>query len=82
MVADDMTSSAPSDDRPTPSPLPELEQLRRIFDRAPVMLYQWVLTPTGEARFTAVSQGCEDIYGQTPEQMLADIRYSMSVIHP
>ncbi len=46
------------------------------------MLYQWTLSTTGEARFTAVSPGCEQIYGISPERMLADIRYSMSVVHP
>jgi PAS domain-containing protein len=59
---------------PLPSQSSELEQLRQIFDRAPVMLYQWTLSPDGEARFTAVSRGCEQIYGIPPEQMLADIR--------
>jgi rsbT co-antagonist protein RsbR len=60
----------------------DLTQLRQIFDRAPVMLYQWILGPDGEARFTAVSAGCQQIYGLTPAEMLADIRYSMSVVHP
>ncbi len=73
--------SAPTDPRVS-SQLAELEQLRQIFDRAPVMLYQWTLSASGEPRFTAVSRGCEQIYGISPEQMLADIHYSLSVIHP
>lgn len=77
-----MTSSASSEDLATRSPSQELEQLRLIFDHAPVMLYQWILSSSGEAKFTAVSRGCEAIYGRTPEEMLADIRYSMSVVHP
>jgi rsbT co-antagonist protein RsbR len=56
--------------------------MRLIFDRAPVMLFQWILTVDGEARFTAVSPGCEQIYGVPPEQMLADMRYSQGVVHP
>lgn len=60
----------------------ERAQLRAIIDAAPVMLYQWMLTAAGEARFTFVSRGCEQIYGRTPEQMLADMRYSMEVVHP
>lgn len=59
----------------------EVEVLRRIVDAAPVMLYQWVLSASGEARFTFVSRGCEEIYGLTTEQMLADVRYSLEVIH-
>ena len=82
MVPVDMTPSESSADRPIPSPLPEIEPLRQIFERAPVMLYQWVLSPEGEARFTAVSPGCEAIYGRTAAQLLIDIRFSMSVIHP
>ena len=75
-----MSSLAP--DPITSAQLDELARMRQIFDRAPVMLYQWVLDLNGEARFTAVSHGCQEIYGITPSQMLADIRYSMSVVHP
>lgn len=60
----------------------ELAILRSVVDAAPVMLYQWTLSPTGEARFTFVSKGCEEIYGLTAERLLADIRYSMEVVHP
>lgn len=59
----------------------ELATLRAIVHAAPVMLYQWSLSPTGEARFAFVSQGCQAIYGLSPEQMLSDVRYSMEVIH-
>jgi anti-anti-sigma factor len=59
----------------------ELGLLRSIVDCVPVMLYQWTLSATGEARFTFVSKGCEQIYGLTPAQLLADIRYSLEVIH-
>lgn len=60
----------------------EAALLRGIVDCVPVMLYQWRLSLTGEARFTFVSNGCRQIYDLTPEQMLADIRYSLEVIHP
>lgn len=60
----------------------ELAILRSIVDAVPVMLYQWTLSPAGEARFTFVSKGCEEIYGLTAEKLLADIRYSMEVVHP
>lgn len=60
----------------------EAELLRAIVDCVPVMLYQWVLTPTGEARFTFVSKGSERIYGLSPAQLLSDIRYSLEVVHP
>lgn len=60
----------------------ELKLLRGVVDAAPVMLYQWTLSAKGEARFTFVSKGCEQIYELTAEQLLSDIRYSMDVIHP
>jgi rsbT co-antagonist protein RsbR len=60
----------------------ELVLLRAVVDCVPVMLYQWTLSATGEARFTFVSKGCEQIYGLTPAQLLADIRYSLEVVHP
>jgi len=60
----------------------EVTLLRAIVDCVPVMLYQWVLTTTGEARFTFVSKGSEQIYGLTPAQLLSDIRYSLEVVHP
>lgn len=60
----------------------ELGLLRAIVDCVPVMLYQWTLSATGEASFTFVSKGCQQIYGLTPAQLLADIRYSLEVIHP
>lgn len=59
-----------------------LAHLRQIVDAAPVMLYQWVLSATGEAGFTFVSEGSRAIYGLTPEQLLADMRYSLQVVHP
>jgi rsbT co-antagonist protein RsbR len=60
----------------------EATLLRAIVDCVPVMLYQWILTAAGEARFTFVSKGSELIYGLTPEQMMSDIRYSLEVVHP
>lgn len=66
-----------------PNPLErEVAVLRAIVDVAPVMLYQWVLSARGEARFTFVSKGCEQIYEVTSAQMMADLRYSMDVVHP
>jgi anti-anti-sigma regulatory factor len=56
--------------------------LRAIADNSPAMLYQWVLFPNGEARFTFVSEACRDIYEISPSELLADMRYSMRVIHP
>ncbi len=60
----------------------EVLLLRTIVDCVPVMLYQWVLTAAGEARFTFVSKGSQLIYGLSPEQLLSDIRYSLEVVHP
>lgn len=58
-----------------------VELLQSIIDNAPIMLYQWVLTPDGEGRFTFVSEACRDIYGISASELLADMRYSMRVIH-
>lgn len=58
-----------------------VERLRSIIDSAPIMLYQWVLSPDGEGRFTFVSEACRDIYGISATDLLADMRYSMRVIH-
>lgn len=66
----------------TPEVEHELTRLRQIFASVPGMLYQWVLSPAGEARFTLVSAGCQQVYGLTPEQLLADIRNSLDVVHP
>ncbi len=60
----------------------DFAELQSIFDAAPVMLYRWTLSTTGVARFGFVSQGCRNIYGMTPAEMVADVRYSMDVIHP
>lgn len=56
--------------------------LRVVIDSVPAMLYQWMLSGDGQARFTFVSKGCEEIYGLTANELLSDIRYSMEVIHP
>lgn len=74
--------TAPQSTTPIPELEHELTQLRLIFDSVPAMLYQWTLSAAGEARFTLVSEGSQRVYGLTPEQMLADIRYSLEIIHP
>lgn len=56
-------------------------RLQAIIDNAPIMLYQWVLTPDGEGRFIFVSEACRAIYGISASELLADMRYSMRVIH-
>lgn len=50
----------------------EADLLRAIVDCVPVMLYQWVLSPAGEARFTLVNRGSELIHGTPPAQLLSD----------
>jgi rsbT co-antagonist protein RsbR len=60
----------------------EAAWLRRILDAPPVLIYQWVLSPGGDTRFSFVSRGAEKIYGVPAERLLADNRYSQEAIHP
>ena len=66
-----------------------LERLRdsearyhRIAANVPGMVYQFVLLPDGSVQFPFVSDGCREIYGLEPEQIMNDAALVMNYVHP
>ena len=58
------------------------EQGRRIAANLPGMVFQCVLLPGGGFQFPFVSEGCQAIYGLTPQEITADPSLIVSIIHP
>ena len=59
------------------------ERLRALADNIPNgMIYQFLITPTGERRFTYLSNNCERLNGISAEVALADARMLYSRIDP
>ncbi len=58
------------------------EQGRRIAANLPGMVFQCLILPDGGFRFPFVSEGCQAIYGLTPQEITADPSLIVSTIHP
>ena len=58
------------------------EQGQRIAANLPGMVFQCVLHPGGGFEFPFVSEGCQAIYGLTPQEITADPSLIVSIIHP
>ncbi|MCY1142453.1 PAS domain S-box protein [Actinoplanes sp. Pm04-4] len=61
--------------------LGESERLfRSTVNNAPGMLFQLRFAPDGTQAFTFISDGCREIYGLEPQQIIADPRLIMDII--
>lgn len=56
-------------------------RLRTIFSNLPCMVYQLLLRPDGDVRFTFVSEGVS-LFGLSPAQVTGDAASLMGLIHP
>ena len=54
----------------------------RIASNLPGMVFQSILRPDLSLTFTYISEGCREIYGLEPEEILADATLIASIIHP
>jgi PAS domain S-box-containing protein len=54
----------------------------RIAANVPGMVYQFVAKADGSFQFSYVSEGCREIYGLEPEEILADAHLVMKWVHP
>ena len=54
----------------------------RIAANVPGMVYQFCLRDDGSVTFPFVSEGCREIYGLEPAQVMADAALLMNHVHP
>jgi diguanylate cyclase (GGDEF)-like protein/PAS domain S-box-containing protein len=59
-----------------------LERLQKIARHVPGLIYQYHLHPDGSASIPYASPGIRDIFGTTPEAVLADASPVLNTIHP
>ena len=57
------------------------ERLREIARHVPGMIYQYRVRSDGSSHFPFASDGVRDIYGVTPEQVMADADCVLQTIH-
>lgn len=57
-------------------------RLKRLAANVPGMLYQYQLYPNGNVRFSYVSDGCYDLFGVEPEQILRNSDIIFQMTHP
>jgi len=58
-----------------------INNYRRITETAPVVLYNYILYPDGNQKFTYFSPNSVDLFEKTPKQILNDINEIISLIH-
>jgi PAS domain S-box-containing protein len=58
------------------------QQLQRILDSVPAMLYEFKMTPEGTISFPLVSKGSENIFDVTPKQVVINANLILEAIHP
>ena len=58
------------------------ERLSRLAENVPGVLYQFLMTPSGEGCFPYATRGLEQIYGVTPEQARDSAEPVFAVIDP
>ncbi len=54
---------------------------QKLATNVPGMIYQFTLRPDGWSGFTYVSQGCQDIYGLEPAEVITQNKMVMERIH-
>ena len=58
------------------------EHYQQIAANLPGMVFQCVVRPDGDIRFPFVSEGCQAIYGLTPQEITADPSLIVNTVHP
>jgi PAS domain S-box-containing protein len=58
------------------------EQLFKLTQQLPGVVYQFQLWPDGRSAFPYASSAIEDIYGVTPEEVLTDASHAFAKIYP
>lgn len=59
-----------------------LLRLEKIASTLPCAVYQYRVTPEGRHGFTYVSERIRDIYGCSPDELVADNERGYAIIHP
>ncbi|AFY56772.1 PAS domain S-box [Rivularia sp. PCC 7116] len=57
-------------------------RLKRLAANVPGMLYQYQIYPNGDVRLSYISDGCHDLFGVKPEQILRNPDIINQMIHP
>ncbi|MBR8834995.1 MAG: PAS domain S-box protein, partial [Stigonema ocellatum SAG 48.90 = DSM 106950] len=57
-------------------------RFQRLAENAPGMIYQFQLSPDGTSKLNYASTGCDEIYGISSEQAVADASTLISLTHP
>lgn len=57
-------------------------QMQSIAANVPGMLFQYVMSQDGSARFTYASSQCRSIFEVEPEQLVVDAKLARCLIHP
>lgn len=55
---------------------------QKLAANIPGMIYQFTLQPSGRGGFTYASQGCQDIYGLTPLELISQENINLERTHP
>ena len=55
---------------------------KRISDNSPAVLYQFLMTQSGEVSFPYVSDIVESIFGVSPEEIIKDPSKLLDMVHP
>lgn len=58
------------------------EQLSQLAEAVPGMLYQFRMNPDGSSCFPFSTQGIQDVYGCSPEEVLSDASFVYQYLHP
>lgn len=58
------------------------QRFQRMVASVPGMVYQFCLRPDGSAAYPFVSEGCREIYGLSPEEIMRDARLILDIVHP
>ena len=58
------------------------ERLRRIADNLPGVVMQRLVKPDGSVRYTYISDGCNDLYGLTADEVTGDTNRLWSLFEP
>lgn len=60
----------------------EQQRFLRMVSTIPGMVYQFCVRPDGSSAFLFVSDGCREIYGLSPEEILKDSSVILKIVHP
>ena len=55
---------------------------KRVSDNSPAVLYQFLMSPSGEVSFPYVSDIVESIFGVSPEEVMKDPSKLLDMVHP